>query len=65
MTFRIAQRMDELLPFAQNFRNSVADCCTGLLDFFLREAERNAYLQGWRDDLFGLEVIVERLETGD
>lgn len=57
--------MNELLPFAQNFRNSVADYCTGLFDFFLREAERNAYLQGWWDDLLGLEVIVECLETGD
>jgi hypothetical protein len=54
-----------LLSLAHNFRDSMANYRSGLLDFLSRQADGDAHLERRRNNLLRLKVIVQRLETAD
>jgi len=53
-----------LLP-ADDFRDSMADYCPCLLNFFSSETDGHADLQRRKKELPGFEIVIEGLYTGD
>lgn len=54
-----------LFLLAHHLGDGMSNDGTSLFDLFLGEANCDAHLQSSRDDLLGLEVILEGLEAGD
>lgn len=54
-----------LLPLAHHLGDGVSDNCSCLFNLLLSETNGDAHLQGGRDNLLGLEVVIKGLQSGD
>lgn len=54
-----------LLPLAHHLGNGMSNDCSCLFNLLLGETGSNAHLQGWRNNLLGLEVVFEALQPRD